>query len=257
MSNNSYNSDWDVYFCYIEDMPAFMSVDLGIASVIPLADKPTLLEVVVGLQTVTDNGFPENEEWAILEKIEDAVVSTLEAKLEATFVGKTLNNGKRSFYLYTGETLLFEQTMEAIIAEFPQYRIAYQMEPDEEWSIYKDLLYPDEESLQKIYNNRILLYLQEQGDQPFIPRLISYWLYFSTKEDSDAFSVVAAENAFEVVLQEKLENQADKSYKLVLAKVDTADEDTINETTISLMQLAEQYKGEFDGWETQVISENS
>jgi len=98
MSNNSFESDWEVYFTYVDSMPAFFSVDLGFADVAPLQDKPDLLEVVIGLQTTNTDGFPEDAEWEALEEIEDTLVNTLEARLEALFVAKTLNNGKRALY---------------------------------------------------------------------------------------------------------------------------------------------------------------
>nr|WP_262910391.1 ribonuclease E inhibitor RraB [Pontibacter silvestris] len=118
-------------------------------------------------------------------------------------------------------------------------------------------MYPDEESLQKIYNNRILKNLEEQGDQPFIPRTITHWIYFSTKEDREAFSAIAKGEGYSVRLEEEIEDQPGKPYKFVLHKEDKADEVTINEITLKLKEMAEQYNGEYDGWETEAITEYS
>lgn len=257
MSNNSYNSDWEVYFTYVDNLPAFFSVDLGYAEVAPLPDKPDLLEVVVGLHTADADGFPAEEEWGALEEIEDTLVNTLEARLEAQFVAKTLNNGKRGLYFYTGETLLLEQLMEEVAARFDTYSIEYQVTEDPEWSIYNEYLYPDEEAMLKINNNRMLQVLEEQNDQAHIPRKISHWLYFRNEEDQKACARLLADEGFTVEALIKSEEASDFPYELEVYRDDKADEETITAVTSMLWQLATKYNGDYDGWETIVIQENA
>ena len=253
--NSDYQTDWDVYFCYLDDAPAFISVDLGFHDFAPLPDKPNLIEIVVGLQSTNEDGFPDNGEWAKLEEIEDMLVNSFEEKLEAVFVGKTLNNGRRGLYFYSGETLLVEQMAEELKAQFPDYAIAHQITEDPDWEVYFEYLYPDEESLLRIQNNKILKLLEEQGDQAFVPRRISYTLYFRDLKDREAAKKEIEGSDFEVEAEDSSDAR-ELPHRLVLAKQSKADEETIYLTTEMLMQLAIKHDGEFDGWETQIVQEN-
>lgn len=254
--NSDYEQDWDVYFCYLEDTPAFISVDLGYFDIAPLTDKPHLIEVAAGLLTTTADGFPENDEWEKLEEIEDMLVNSFEEKLEASFVGKTLNSGRRGLYFYSGDTLLVEQMIDELRQHFPAYTFEHQVQEDPNWEVYFDYLYPDEESLLRIQNNKMLRLLEEQGDQAYVPRLISYSLYFRSKKDRAAVVEEVIKSGFEVVEESMLGSDKEVPYKLVLSRESKADEETIYLVTEMLQQLAIQHDGEFDGWETQVVQEN-
>ena len=253
--NSDYQPDWDVYFCYLEEAPAFISVDLGLFVQAPLPDKPNLIEVMAGLQTANEDGFPDNGEWEKLEEIEDMLVSSFEKKLEAVFVGKTLNNGRRGLYFYSGDTLLVDQIVDELRAHFPEYTFEHQLTEDPEWEVYFEYLYPDEESLLRIDNNRALQLLEEQGDQSFVPRRITYTLYFRSEADREAAKKEIVGSDFEVEEEDK-EEEHELPYRLVLAKHSKADEETIYLTTEMLMQLAIKHDGDFDGWETQIVQEN-
>jgi uncharacterized protein (TIGR01619 family) len=253
---SAYQEDWDVYFCYLEDTPAFISVDLGYYGFAPLQDKPNLIEVAIGLQTATADGFPESEEWEMLEKIEDMLVSSFDQKLEAIFVGKTLHNGTRGLYFYSGDTLLVEQMMDELREHFKDYSFEHQMQEDPSWEVYFEYLYPDEESLLKIQNNKMLRLLEEQGDQSFVPRAIQYSLRFTSEADRNAVASKVAENGFEVEEETVQKDKSEFPYKLVLTSESRADEETIYLVTEMLMQLALEHDGEFIGWETQIVREN-
>ncbi|WP_299824621.1 DUF695 domain-containing protein [uncultured Pontibacter sp.] len=251
--DSAYQSDWDVYFCYLEDAPAFISVDLGLHKLAPLSDKPHLIEVMVGLLTTNEDGFPDNAEWKKLEEIEDMLVSSFEKSLEAVFVGKTLNSGRRGVYFYSGDTLLLEQMLDELRIQFPEYSFEHQVTEDPTWEVYFEYLFPDEDSLLRIKNNRILQELELQGDQSFIPRKITYYLYFRTAEDRAA----AKEDILSSLgVEEEIEEEGELPFKLVLWNESKANEETIYLVTEMLTTLANQYDGEFDGWETQVVQEN-
>lgn len=256
MSDNDYSPAWEVYFCHIEDQPAFVSVDLALADIAPVASKPNLMEVAVALQTTDETGFPEAEKWGMLEKIEDVVVQLLEDKLDALFVGKTLHSGKRGLYFYSDQVLQLESCVEAVKQKFPDYLLVSQATEDKDWEIYFQLLYPDDESMQRIQNTRVMQHLEAQGDQAFVPRKIKHWLYFKTALDRE--TVLKALTAQHYTLELAEEEPAEKIYpqKLVVSRQNKADDETINEVTLALFRLAQQHNGEYDGWESPVIAEN-
>ncbi|WP_125047672.1 DUF695 domain-containing protein [Pontibacter arcticus] len=249
---------WEVYFCHIEEFPAFVSTDLGVATVAPLKDKPNLIEVVVALKTTDETGFPEAEEWHMLEKIEDTLVQLLEAKLNVTFVGKTLYSGKRSFYFYGDRILLLDGYVSEVMEKYPDYMLLAQATEDPDWNIYFGFLYPDAESMQRIRNSQMLQLMEEQGDQPFVPRKITHWLYFKTASGRDATWKALQQQNFKLEERaQRTDTQKGLEYKLVVYRDDKADEESIEEISSILWQLASQQNGEYDGWEALTIPENA
>ncbi|WP_347156863.1 DUF695 domain-containing protein [Pontibacter chitinilyticus] len=257
MSNNDYSPAWEVYFCHIEEQPAFVSTDLGLVEVAPMETKPNLIEIAVALQTTDETGFPEAAEWEMLEKIEDAVVQLLEEKMLAVFVGKTLHNGKRGLYFYGDQVLQLEDCVEAVRQKFPEYLIVSQATEDADWEIYFNFLYPDDESMQRIQNTHLLQELEEQGDQAFVPRNITHFLYFKTAADRQAMIQAADRQGYTLESEEEAPEEEEYTYKLLLMRPDKADDETINVITLELLNLARQFNGEYDGWEAPVISENA
>ncbi|WP_242918285.1 DUF695 domain-containing protein [Pontibacter liquoris] len=257
MSANDYSPAWEVYFCHIEEQPAFVSTDLGLAEMAPIASKPNLMEVAVALRTADESGFPEAAEWGMLEKIEDAVVQLLEEQLEALFVGKTLHSGKRGLYFYGEQTLALDNCVEEIKKKFPDYLIVSQATEDADWEVYFNYLYPDEESMQRIQNTRVLQELEEQGDQAYVPRPITHYLYFQTTAERQTAGKSLEEQGYtlDAVVEEPEEEVY--TYKLVVTRPDKADEETINEVTSALLRLARHHNGEYDGWEAPVITDNA
>ncbi|MBF9254376.1 DUF695 domain-containing protein [Pontibacter sp. 172403-2] len=254
--NDDYSPAWEVYFCHIEDQPAFVSVDLTLAEIAPVAAKPNLIEVAAALRTTDETGFPEAEEWEMLEKIEDAVVQLLEEKLGALFVGKTLHSGKRGLYFYSEQVLQLEGCVEAVKQKFPQYLLVSQATEDKDWEIYFELLYPDDESMQRIQNTRLMQQLEEQGDQAYVPRKITHWLYFKTATDRAAVLQALTAQNYTLELAEEEPKEEVYPQKLVISRQNKADDETINEVTMELFRLAQQHNGEYDGWESPVIAEN-
>lgn len=51
------------------------------------------------------------------------------------------------------------------------------MSSDPDWEEYLDFLYPDEYSYQCIQNRRVVMSLEENGNDPEILREVDHWLY--------------------------------------------------------------------------------
>jgi len=147
--------------------------------------------------------------------------------------------------------------MEEIKTMCSDYTMEYQVSEDPEWNIYLEYLYPDEEAMLRINNNRMLQALEEQDDQPHIPRKISHWLYFKTEEDRNACAHSLKEEGFAVEAQAETADMEGLPYELEVYRQDKADADTITDVTTMLWQRAAEHNGNYDGWETMVVQENA
>lgn len=257
MSESTYTPEWEVYFCDIADRPACISVDLGLEALAPVAEKNRAFELVVLLQQPDNDGFPGDEaEWEILEQIEEAVVEAFQNSLEALFAGKILHDGKRSFYFYSAQEALPEVLATNVMQQFPGYTFTTNTVEDAGWGLYLDFLFPEPVDMQSIKNGRILRLMQEQGDQEHIPRPVSHFISFTQESDRAAFKQRAEEEGYTLVGENVNENNPASPYTLVISKVETLGDEDIHTATLVLWQLAEEYKGMYDGWESQVVKEN-
>ena len=257
MSELNHTPEWEVYFCDIADRPACISVDLALEQLAPVAGLHRAFELVVALQAPDADGFPEDEkEWEVLEQIEEALVAEFENSLQALFVGKILHDGKRSFYFYSGQEALPDVIASNVMQQFPDYAYTTNAIEDADWSLYLDFLFPEPIDLQSIKNGRIIRLMQEQGDQEHIPRPVSHFLYFATTDDRAAFRKRAEEEGYTFVSENENEKNPEAPYSLVISRMETMASETMHTVTLELWQLAEEFNGSYDGWESQVVREN-
>lgn len=114
-------------------------------------------------------------------------------------------------------------------------------------------MYPSEEDRQKMENRSVLDALQKNGDNSQTPRDVSHWIYFRNAEDRDAFW--AAIQPLEYRLDSQNENP-DKEfpYGICVMRFQSVQQDNIDSAVLELLEQAKELRGDYDGWETQVIS---
>ena len=64
---------WEIYVTYVDDKPAVILVDIGVASIVPLPAQPVLVWLWVHVLKPDDEGFPTEEEDMRLNEVEDVV----------------------------------------------------------------------------------------------------------------------------------------------------------------------------------------
>jgi uncharacterized protein (TIGR01619 family) len=252
METNEYQPDWEVYFCQIENKPAFIGVDLNLQAIAPFESQSKVIEITVPLVSPGADGFPSESEWEPLGEIEDALADVMISDLEAVFVGKTLNNGLRKFYFYAEKILLVNHYLSSITEKFPDYNFEAESWEDPEWETYLEFLFPEPEDLQRIRNSKVLRHLEENGDNPAISRPVSHFIYFKDEVSREKYWTGISTQGYQKVEEGFDPALGETPYKLQVSKEVTTQEETINEAVLSLWNLAQQHDGDYDGWETSI-----
>jgi regulator of RNase E activity RraB len=84
---------------------------------------------------------------------------------------------------------------------------------------------------------------------------VSYWLYFRSPEDRDRYSKAAVRKGFKVdrkLVAQVNDAKRQRRFGLTLSRFHAVDYRTINDVVLELFDLADQYAGDYDGWETSV-----
>lgn len=247
---------WEMYFAPVDEEPAAILVDLGIAESVPDPDRPLLLWMVLPMKSPDENGFGSEEEEPLLTSIEDTFIDAVELTTGAIMVGRITSCGRREFYFYAKSDEGFEETITEAMEAFEDYEFETGSQEDEEWSQYFDVLYPSPEDAQQIFNRQVIDRLSDSGDSLETPRAVDYFANFPSSESRSQFIAEVVAKGYEVVGQ-RFNNEpgAELPYTVNLQRVSPIDWDTIDEFTFELFDLAAEHEGEYDGWGSPVVKE--
>ena len=246
------SNDWDFYFCRVDERPASIFVDLGAAQVAPLAQFPVMAYVRIYMQAPREDGLSSEAEFAALTSLEDALES-LQSETEASYVGRCTSDGCRDLYFYARTGSDWEERVSRIMKDFPTYEFECDTRSDPEWTTYFNFLSPSDEDRERIQNRRTCEVLEKNGDKLAAARPIDHWAYFPKPGLRQAFVEEALALGYDVAEWIDSESEGEK-YGVRLSAVGLPSLELIDELTLPLFRAARAHGGEYDGWETQVVS---
>lgn len=246
------SDDWDFYFCQVENRPASIFVDLGIHRELPILDLVDMAWLRLHLRQPRKDGLSSQEESGRLSEIEDALSQALaNAEIKTTYVGRNTSDGCRDFFCYASDGAQAENYLSMAMAPFPEYEFEVGSRSDPEWSVYREFLYPSRRAYQTILNRRVLANLEQHGDLHDIVREVSHWMYFESSDERERFLAAVLQRGFRLVAQHDGAEE-ERPFGLTVSRSHAVDLGTINDVVLELFDLASQYAGDYDGWETSV-----
>lgn len=244
--------DWNSYLCRVKNKSASIFVDLALNKNAPDSKRPHLLIIWLYLNNPNpENGLSTQAEFDKLIKIEDNLIPAIRNKYSAIFSGRITNDGRREFYLYSSSVDGFEATVEQVFKDFNDYKYDAWSVEDAEWSQYINLLYPNQQILSSIADERVVSNLVERGDLLEVAREINHWSYFGCVEDRNFFEIKIKKLGFQVTSRLNAKSASER-YGLVYYKLQTAEIEKISLTTALLEAESKSHNGEYDGWESPV-----
>jgi uncharacterized protein (TIGR01619 family) len=248
--------NWKSYFCNVNDKLASIALDLGLNEKVPIKSKPWLLWVWVYLQHPSPNGLSQQSEFATISAIDDKLSKRLASECKAVDAGRITTDGRREIYFYGASAEGFESAVRAVMGNFSGYKfdLGKQHEPD--WNQYRNVLYPSDESMERIKNMDVLDVLEKHGDTLEPVRDVHHWIYFKTSNDRKLFAEEALQLGYTVENQSE-DLKQEFPYGIKITRDQSVTPDEIDDAVLQLFRLAKKLNGHYDGWETQVIgSEN-
>lgn len=246
--------DWDFYVATVDDHPASLFVDLGQIEQAPDVDRSWLLRVALPLRNPRGDGLSDPEETDVLYAIEDRLFAELGKGLRARYVGRVTTQGRREHFYYATSADGFEEAATRALAEYPLYAASCRAAHDPDWTTYSNVLFPGDLEMQSIQTRRVVLQLSEHGDDLSQPREIDHWVLFPSEEARDHFLIQVAGNRFRAV-SSLSDDPSDKfRYVVRLTRTDRVELETIDGLVTDLFLRAQSCEGEYDGWESPVVS---
>ena len=250
------DEDWGVYLCnaFAYDLPAVIRTNLALRDFEYTANYPNRLHLQILYKNANDNGFPTREDGEYVYSIEAAVEEIVEQH-EDMLVGVVKCDERAHIFAYVKNELGYYDEISVMMSEnFPDYAYTLAVFEDEDWELYFQALYPDRYEYQSIMNMRLIENIKSDGDS-MVPRVLEHCLHFTTEENGEAFLVKVMEDGFIKLSSENLTDNEDIDkeypYELVIGRED--DFENIDEIVWYLMDLAEEFDGEYDGWGCSVV----
>lgn len=233
----------DFYPCLVDGAPASIYVNLRFEHA-PPADHDTRYTVAIAMRERGEHGIGTAEEAAALNLVEEALMARAHA-LGVTYVGRLRTRGiwEVTFYGPRGHlaplrTLATERAGDR--------RVAAIMNPEADWTYYRELLLPDLERRQWMDDRRLVQILSEQGDRLATPRRVDHHLSFASADARDKFVIAARTAGFTVEDPDAL--------ALRVHREDPIELEHIHDVVMILVDAATPLGGRYERWAAGITS---
>ena len=237
---------FDFYPCLVDDAPASIYVNLRFEHERPIG-ADTRYTIIIRMRDAGPHGAGTEAEAEVINAYEESAIEALAAH-QLVYVGRLRTQGSWdiTFYGPPGR----DDDVRATTKRLERTAII-DVQPDEGWRFYLELLFPDAERLQWMDDRRLVQVLGEQGDNHATPRRVDHWAYFATAEARDAFVAAAQREGFELE-EASVEELDNNPFGAWVYRTDPIDLDHIHAVVMKLVDAAVANGGGYDGWETSI-----
>lgn len=248
--------NWDTYMATYKKGVGSVILNMALKEKAPVLGFNYLVITGVKIKECTPEGFATEQEFQKLYKISDAVTELIDKKKRSIAAGTFTYQCERLDYFYVNDTTLLRKYLNDFYKTYyPQYSYIIQLQEDRSWSRYLTFLYPNEETIESMKNQKVLLQLTKAGDKLTKERRIDHVLYFKTEEERRNFFLWAHEQKFLMDKDGLSKDTSAHPFVLKIYKVDKPDLTTINRLTLYLAKEATRFNGIYSGWETFIIKD--
>ncbi len=244
---------WEIYMKNLEGKPASILFNAGISMDMEEIryTYPTIAFIKVRLKKPKENGLLSKEEERDILSLEDKLEAALIKFRIGKYVGRVISDGYVTFLYYLQFTYNWQDFLEFALDKHQTYEISAGHQEDSEWNYYKNLLFPTDREWQIIQNHKVCDLLQSKGDRLEHPRSIKHKIFFinSTEKQKGEFLKMVEDEGFIKIKTIKSEEGIEG---VVISRDDNILHYNIDEITLRLIELSEEYGAGYDGWEVGV-----
>ena len=245
---------WDTYMAKFGEKPGSVLVDMGYKDAAPDSKYPFLL--VSGPKAIEcgKNGLPMPEEIDKLEEILDGTNNFITGVTAKVLVGTFTYNCERLNYYYVKDTTgVRNAIMRLYNRNYTNYEYAINMKADRDWSVYRTFLYPSDETLNWMENDKIIAKMLQQGDSLTRQRDIDFELYFKTDTGRASFVNYAQSKGYKTDTTQ-VSKSRNVPYKLILTRYGYVKMEDINKMTGELKDELKKYSSIYAGWSAPLVA---
>lgn len=246
--------DWVVFMQGIDDKPALTNMNKALISDEVPSDYDIRIQFSVYYKNPTEDGLCYPEEYDTINQIDTEVYEVFRNN-NTIYVGRMSWNGRMNFFAYAKDNNnleKIEQLLFKVLEEkFAGYKGQIWFDKDENWDCYFHTLYPNVYIQQKLSNDRVVEALEEAGDLIDRERIIDHFTFFKEETNANNFAKEIIQKGYEISNIDYIDEE--EMYVVSFSKLAIPQE--IDVETFELMDTAEQFGGDYDGWESLLVKE--
>jgi hypothetical protein len=247
--------NWDVYLAKYEKGVGSTLLNMALNKTAPQKNFPYILITGVKFKDCTVDGMPTKKEFDNLYVISDTAKAVITRSTLLIPAGTFTYQCERKDYYYVNDTTdLRALLLQTYQSRFPAYEPYVSIKADKNWEAYLKFLYPNEETQEYMKNEKVVTQLLNAGDKLEKERPVDHWIYFSTEADRKCFITYAVSKGFKMVSKAKIDRPTSR-LQLHIARTDHVQLAHITKITLELTKQAKRCLGDYDGWESVVISD--
>jgi len=254
MNRTDNSGNWETYISmYENNIPASTTVRMELLEIAPIKRYPIVVETGLTYIPGENDGFPDIQTLEMLHELSSKLENLFRRNGEHLFVGSFMSNGDRFEYYYLTEISDIENQLHSFYKKnYPNQEYEINVVKDVKWTYYKDFLYPNDETLAYISDEKLIKRIEDSGDNTSQSRKINHWLFFKSERKMNKCKTILTKEGF-TLESETVNKKNNLPYELKISKQGPIIIDSIFNTTCFLRETTEKYKGRYDGWETSIV----
>lgn len=251
-SNIFAQEDW-VDYVIVKDK-GVMSVSLDLRLDLYRPNYKNLLVVGNKFDKCLKNGFPTEEGLNDIYTFSDSTAVLIDKITPSRLAGfMTYQCMAFDIYYVKDTTSLRNEMVKMIAKNFNPDHSYFEIQRDKSWDYYRNYLYPRDFSSEFLIDQDYLYDLVLQGDDLKGLRKVDHWIYFKSVQKRNLFGKRLKELKFSLDSID-YKKEKDFPFELKVSRQDSIDPVSIYQLTSMLRVLSVTMKGEYDGWSTEVKS---
>ncbi len=243
--------NWEFWMVSGTDTVASFFSNLALASQAPDKRRPWRMKFTLRMRRPRNDGLSSSEEFDQLVQVEDSAAQAFEKALDAIYVGRVTEGGNRIFFYYAPAASVFEAQAQRMMKAFPEYEFETEAVLDPGWRFYFENLTPSDGIMQAIKNRHVLEVMEKRGDAGTVRRDVRHWAYFSLREHRSGYRRAIEDMGFTFVSDSTVDGEL--RFGVSFEREDSLASQEFDDVTIQLMELANEFEGEYDGWESPLL----
>jgi len=244
---------WERYMKPVDNHPAMVSFNATVADFAPDSEFLYVGFVKVKLKEPKENGLITTKEADDISFLEDRLEMESLRWRSGKYIGRIITQGYVNFIYYLKLDFEWSNTVYSAMKESEDYEYEYGSRIDIKWEVYKKLLFPTTKEWQIIANHHSCDSLKEHGDTLKQSRAIEHKAYFKTQEDRENFFKDIKQKGFKKQKFVEVPYRGETMYGIKFYRVDTPFYYDIDELTMQLIDISENFNGYYDGWECSLV----
>jgi regulator of RNase E activity RraB len=245
--------DWNLFERHSGGEQTVVFMNTALKEVAPLEGFSQLITIVFNMYSLWDAaGSKSRTAQDMFYSLEDKLMHRLSDTKQAIYTGRISIQNKMELYFYANDDVSWENKLQEIMVDFPAFRYYFSVREDEDWSFFKEEMFPSPLEEQWMRNAKIAFALHRHGDNAEAVREVEHWLHFASKLSMDEVKGKARQLGYIITNAEMDASKTINPYVLQLRKKHALDLATVNEVTRELFTLAVEAGGTYDGWGTRL-----